>query len=290
MPPLDDGPSPLNWEDYQRDTAAKFKTLLESGSGEKQMQTFLEQHPPMVPGAFPEFSGHGAWPYALITQPPLKGFGHRIPDFMWITRNSGAVQPVLIEIEDPAKPWLAGKGDPRPSHQLTQALNQIRQWSEWLEDNHDLFFKAFGIPPEWRQRSFRPIYFLIYGRKEENPRELAKLRQYLHDEKPNLHLLTYDHLSPNRDHDGYLCVKGDGQGKYEVVAMPATARLHPNDPESWKCVSGRQQVIEAHESISEERKRFLVNYVARCDMWAEAYDDTRQKVLEQAHAELGDTA
>lgn len=276
----------MDWEDYQRATAAEFKSLLDSGAGEKHMQAFLEQHPPMVPGAFPAFSGHGAWPYGLITQPPLKGFGHRIPDFMWITRNSGVVQPVLIEIEDPAKRWLAGRDDRRPSHQLTQALNQIRQWSEWIEDNEDVFFKAFGIPPEWRQRSFRPLYFLIYGRKEENPREIAKLRQYLHDEKRNLYLLTYDHLSPNRDHDSYLCIRGDGQGRYQAVAMPPTTKMHPNDPESWMCVSGRQEVIEAQELITEERKRFLIDHVRRCDMWAETHDEVRERVLAQARAEL----
>lgn len=229
----------------------------------------------MVPGAFPEYSGHGAWPYALITQPPLKGFGRRIPDFMWITRHSGAVQPVMIEIEDPAKPWLVGNDDPRPSHQLTQALNQIRQWSEWLEDNGDLFFKVFAVPPEWKLRSFRPLYILIYGRKGENPREIAKLRQYLQDEKRDLRVLTYDHLTPIRDHDGYLCIKGDGQGQYKAIAMPPTARLHPSDPESWMCVAGRQQVIEADESLTEERREFLIDYVTRCDAWAATYEPGR---------------
>lgn len=274
----------MDWDQYDRETRAEFAELLDSGAGERQMQEFLERNPAMVPAAFPEQTGHGAWPFALITQPQLKGFGHRIPDFMWITRNSGAVHPVLIEIEDPGKPWLANKANPQPSHQLSQALNQIRQWREWLEANEDLFFKSFGIPPEWRARRFRPIYVLIYGRKAENEVEIAKLRQY-QQETHDLMLFTYDHLAPNQKHHDYLTVRGNGGGAYEAVAMPPTARLYANDPESWQVVSGRRAVIAAQPRITEKRRRFLLDYVKRCDAWAEGYEDTKRELMAQARKE-----
>jgi hypothetical protein len=286
MPPYDNGPAPLPWESYEAGVCADLKRMLDSGSGEKEMQRFLECHPPLVPGAFPEFSGHGAWPFALITQPDLKGFGHRIPDFMWITRHSGAVQPVLIEIEDPRKPWLADRKNPRPSYELTQALNQFRQWSEWLHANEDVFFRSFGVPSDWRSRRFRPRYVLIYGRKSEDPVEVPRLRQYLGEQMKDTLLLTFDHLAPIRDHENYLCVEGDGLGSYRAIAAPATARFTPNHPESWRVVSGRLDVVEAIPDITDERKAFLADHLPRCDAWAADYESIQREVVAKARRAL----
>lgn len=282
MPPIDDGPAPMQWSEYEARVEDELAELLRAGVGEKDMQGFLGQHPPLVPGAFPEFSGHGGWPGAMVVQPPLKGFGHRIPDFMWISRHSGAVEPVLVEIEDPNKPWLAGgRGEPRPSHQLTQALNQFRQWEEWLNENLEVFFKAFAIPPEWRRRGFSPRYLLIYGRKGENPEEITKLRRHLRSHQ-NLSTLTYDHLKPIRNHDDYLSLRSDGAGRYEALAMPATARLTPDSPEQWKLISGRMPTVEANIWISSERKEFLRDFLPRCDAWAASYDEVHAEVLREA--------
>jgi hypothetical protein len=65
-------------------------------------------------------------------------------------RPSALVQPVLIEIESPGKRWLAGKGKAaRPSADFTQALNQLRQWEEWLSKpaNHDVLMERPGQGP-----------------------------------------------------------------------------------------------------------------------------------------------
>src|SRR3954464_479610 len=136
---------------------AEYRRLLASDPDESTMQGFLEKHPPLVLGAFPGMVGHGPFPPALIRQPPLRGLGIRLPDFMWITRYTGAVIPVLIEIEAPGKSWISGEKPPRPSADLSHALAQLREWREWFDSpaNRQVFLDCYRIPEAWRSRRFR---------------------------------------------------------------------------------------------------------------------------------------
>ena len=220
----------------------------------------------MIPGAFPGMVGHGGWPGAVITQPPFEGFGHRVPDFMWISRHSGALEPVLIAIEAPGKGWLVDEKNPRQSAELTQALNQFRQWDEWLQNNQEVFFKTFAIPPEWRARRFLPRYLLIYGRRGENDAEIAKLRQYIH-QTTAVTAITYDHLAPLHRQSSYISVKSDGAGLYTAVGMAATARLSPQHPDWWQIIHGRDDMVRSAAWISDERRDYLLEHLARCDAW-----------------------
>src|SRR4051812_27380742 len=108
-PPRDDGPPAWTWDEYEAWLLAQWRALLERRPDAREMQRFLEQHPSLLPGAFPFWGsaggGHGAYPNVLITQPALQGLGKRIPDFLWIARDTASVRPVFIEIEDPKKRW-----------------------------------------------------------------------------------------------------------------------------------------------------------------------------------------
>jgi hypothetical protein len=63
---------------------------------------------------------HGAFPNAVISKPELPGLRRPVPDFMWITKVSGLVYPVMIEIETPAKKWFTAAGI--QTHALSQAV------------------------------------------------------------------------------------------------------------------------------------------------------------------------
>lgn len=40
----------------------------------------------------------------MFTRPLLNGVGKNFaPDFLWVTRSSGLITPILIEIEKPSK-------------------------------------------------------------------------------------------------------------------------------------------------------------------------------------------
>src|SRR5262245_4016189 len=96
-------PPAMAWEKYARLVRRELAALLDANPTEAHMQSLLERHPCLVPGAhgspLTAPSGHGPFPAAVISQPPLPSYGGKVPDFMWITMDSVLLSPVLIEIE-----------------------------------------------------------------------------------------------------------------------------------------------------------------------------------------------
>src|SRR4051812_3539752 len=91
-------PPPMAWQQYDREVKRQWKELLGGDPEEPDVHRFLEQHPSLVPGAFSALgrptSGHGPFMDALITKPPLQALGTKIPDFMWMSRDSAFFNPV----------------------------------------------------------------------------------------------------------------------------------------------------------------------------------------------------
>ena len=136
----------MNWDTYEQLIMAEWGQLLNVDSpAEKDVQSFLERHPSILPGAFNLLggeSGHYPWLSGVISQPPLPSYNRRIPDFMWLSVSSDTEEPVLIEIEAPGKHWFTSSG--KPTAQLTQALDQITEWKAWFGVPHNVeAFKAY---------------------------------------------------------------------------------------------------------------------------------------------------
>jgi Domain of unknown function (DUF4263) len=267
--PEDAGAPPMPWATYTAKAHAELDRLLnESPDREQVFQQFLERHPPFVPFAFPGNLGHGAYLEAMITQPPLKGLGTRVPDFLWIARHSGALMPVLVEIEAPSKKLVSGGKPKQHSAELSQALAQLREWREWLDipANQQVFLDTYQIPLEWRsRRRFQPSYVLVMGRRDEDRDTIGKFRA---DLWPGQTLLTYDHLEPFEKQRNYITVRNDGAGGYGALHMPACADLEPNQAEWWRMIQGREQMVRASEWIDEERRSYLLDRIADWDAWA----------------------
>lgn len=87
----------------------EWRGLLDADPAEPEVQTFLERHPSLIPGATDNIGPHGhhgvCWG-AVIKQPELPGLDRRVPDFMWVRRDTAAVRPILVEIEAPSKRWV----------------------------------------------------------------------------------------------------------------------------------------------------------------------------------------
>jgi hypothetical protein len=90
----------------------QWRALLDSHASqdERLLHAFLERHPSLLPGSHSVDgdSGHGAFPWAVISKPKLPGLSDREPDFMWIATDSESLYPILIEIETPHKQWFYG--------------------------------------------------------------------------------------------------------------------------------------------------------------------------------------
>jgi hypothetical protein len=102
----------MSWDDYERRVIEEWQALLNSEAGceERNIHQFLAKHPSMIP-----WVSRTPFPTALISQPPLVGIGQKIPDFLWIAKDSLNLRPVFIEIESPCKKWFTRADVP---HQL----------------------------------------------------------------------------------------------------------------------------------------------------------------------------
>jgi hypothetical protein len=88
----------------------------------------------MIPGGSGDIGPgghHGSVMGAVFRQPDLVGGGRVFqPDFMWVTRSTSLVTPILIEIEKPSKRWF--RRDGRPTSEFTEAHDQLNDWRSWF--------------------------------------------------------------------------------------------------------------------------------------------------------------
>jgi hypothetical protein len=261
----------MTWDDYELLVRKEFEALLLSDADEKKMQSFLETHPCMVPGAFDLAgglqSGHYPFPTALISQPILPSYTYRKPDFMWLAKNSMEFTPVMIEIESPSKKWFKKKGI--STAELTEAIHQLKDWKVWLENPYNklAFYDYYEIPSRLRKLRFRPRFLLIYGRRLEATADagFANIRSQLqaHDEV----FMTYDRLGPENKLRNLLCVKINKEGYY-AISVPPTLKLGPSNADEWLMINRKQDAVRNSKLIPEPRKDFLVRRFDYWDDWA----------------------
>ena len=224
-------PMPLPWEQYSDHALAEWYALLSREPEEHEVQSFLELHPSMVPGGSGDVGPgghHGSDMGAVFRRPRLKGAGRTFePDFMWITRSSGLITPILIEIEKPTKRWF--RRDGRPTSDFTDAHDQLNDWRSWFarEGNKELFRESFlFLGEKYKDRPLEPQFVLIYGRESEfnfggghgNARELRFKRdqQRTKDEV----FMTFDALRPRYDHSNSMTLTMTPQGPAVYAFSP----------------------------------------------------------------------
>ncbi len=247
-----DAPPPMDVHTYADRVMAEWRSLLDCDPTEPEVQAFLEAHPLLVPGAHLGLgaitpTGHAPFPQALITQPPLRGLTTRVPDFLWLAMDSLVFNPVFIEIEAPGKRWVTSQG--RQHHQLTEALDQIVDWRDWLEKpaNREIFLEGYQVPRLIRERKWQ----LIFGRKSENPRAVARIRRSLLES--NIITYPYEKLEPDLDSANYPCVRCGPNG-YRATMMPPTVVLGPNSAENWSLIAEKERAIEASPWMTADAK------------------------------------
>jgi hypothetical protein len=273
----------MSWADYEMRVKQEWTGLLnsEAGCDERTVHRFLASHPCMVPGAYSMTgpSGHSPFPQALISEAPLAGIGRRIPDFIWLAKNSANFSPVFIEIESPCKRWFTDAGVPH--HHLTEAVNQLAEWQPWLNrpENVAVFYENFQVPDYFKRTlHFRPEFVLIYGRRaefDERP-NLRRLRAQF--ERHGQVVMTFDRLEPAPNCSDYICVTKTSE-RYRALTVPATLQLGPVFADCWSLFDNVAEAIDSNNWISNERKAFLVERTAYWRDWAR--DETRHPSIQR---------
>jgi hypothetical protein len=260
----------MSWDSYAAIIGQEWQALLTNAvTGEKDFQEFFERHPSCLPQMYPVFrrGAHGPYPGAIISQPVLPGFSRKVPDFLYITRDSATVYAVLIEIEHPAKPWATSAG--QQSAEFTQATNQIADWKSWFSDplNIAQFRELYRIPSDWnRSRTFEQKYFLIYGRRTDpSLTEAFNRKRKLLERKNECHM-TYDRIQPNGDLAWCLCAKLDENG-YRAISIPPTMELGPMHAHFGKLIRDKDAAVRANRYLSDVRKQFLITRWPYWDEW-----------------------
>lgn len=227
-------PRPLDWQTYADHVLCAWHELLAGHPTENAVQEFLELHPAMVPGGSGDVGPgghHGSEMSAVFSRPTLKGAGRSYePDFMWITRSSGLVTPILVEIEDPSKRWFNKDG--RPTAKFTAAHDQLNDWRSWFqrEGNAAIFRKEFIFGEHYGNRPLRPQFVLVYGRHHEfefggghvDPGALRFKRDGLRRTDDEV-FLTFDSLRPRYDHGDSLTLRMTATGPVVHAFSPTYA-------------------------------------------------------------------
>lgn len=281
-----DRPLPIPWEDYRHRVLQEWSRLLASAPEEPAIQRFLERHPSMVPGGSGDIGPgghHGSTHMALFSEPELTGAGRDFePDFMWITRSTSLITPILIEIEKPSKRWF--RRDGRPTAAFTSAHDQLNDWRSWFarDANKLLFRERFMFGQRYDDRPLFPYYVLIYGRSEEfgpdgghvDPSALRHKRdqQRLADES----FMTFDSLVPKWNHADAVTIKMTATGA-EAVAFSPMYSTDTNSGLIGQDIRGIAAALDRSVMMTDERRSYLK---ARFEYW------TRRERLMRQNQEL----
>ncbi|MEU7646887.1 Shedu anti-phage system protein SduA domain-containing protein [Streptomyces huasconensis] len=239
------------------------------------MQEFLELHPCFLPGATDNIGPgghHGPSFSAVIRQPPLKGLGPtRVPDFMWVRRDTGAIRPICIEIESPRKMWF-NKGSRTPTAELTQAIDQLTEWKVWFSspENQLIFAKTYA--PRYSHRPVEPQFVLVYGRDSEfraaaSPHANSDYMRQKRDHMPRdrEHYYTYDQLAPEREAVDYATLTCQ-VGAWSLHSVPPTFSTGYHIADMGEVISDPSEGLSRADLMSPERRAYIVE---RWAYWCE---------------------
>ncbi|MBR7830419.1 DUF4263 domain-containing protein [Actinospica sp. MGRD01-02] len=281
-----DRPKSIMWEQYSEQVRAQWAVLLDTNPEEREIQRFLELHPAMIPGGSGDIGPgghHGSDLMAVFREPVITGRGRAFePDFMWVTRSSGLITPILIEIEKPSKRWFLRNG--RPSAEFTQAHDQLNDWRSWFsrDGNAALFRdKYLFLERKYMNRPLKPQFVLIYGRESEfeyegghaNPDDLRYKRDL--QRGPDEAFMTFDALRPRYDQSNSMTLTMTVEGP-EVFAFSPTYGTGPDVGEGALILGDPSEALKRSEMMTEERRAYLAS---RWMYWKQHEADRRAQSL-----------
>lgn len=280
----------MPWGEYVARSLAEWRALLDSDPAEREVQKWLELHPAFLPGGVGDVGPgghHGSEWNAVFREVPLKGLGkNRQPDFMWVTRSSSLVTPILIEIEKPNAKWLKANG--RPTRHMLDALDQLTDWKVWFSrpENQTIFRQTYIFDDDFKSRALEAHYVLIYGRESEfkkggghdDPDWLRYKRDFMRREREQF--MTFDSLKPDSHNEDAVTVSMTTDGA-ELWAVAPTFGTGPAWRDAAVELLGVEDAIDRSAYIEEHRRDYLKG---RVDFWRKAAANERKTVVTDTHS------
>jgi hypothetical protein len=251
--------TPNSQEEYKKHLFKDFQDLLDNhGDDESKFQDFLEKNPMLVPGGNSLFGESGHMPYlnTLIAQPSLNGLIRRIPDFIWLAKDSLTFNPILIEIEAPNKKVFTKSGE--VTAEFTQARSQILEWKSILQQPQNIikFYDEFDLPLSLRKLTFKPYYLLIYGRRHEFESSTTLTHKRSNIMGPDEILMSYDRLDTNPK--GIHAITSTlRNGMYIPKYISPITMVSDAFRELYEAYPDLDSAVENSMYISKSRKQFI---------------------------------
>lgn len=260
-------PRAIDWAVYRDRVMSEWRALLDSDPEEPEVQAFLELHPAMVPGGSGDVGPgghHGSEMRAVFRRPPLKGGRRdREPDFMWVTRSSGLITPILVEIEKPSKRWFTQDG--RPTAKFSEAHDQLNDWRAWfaVPENQALFRDRYLFGDRYRDRGMEPWFVLIYGRHAEfepggghaDPGSLLFKRDGMRGSHEQL--MSFDSLMPRYEHSDTMTVSMAAKGPTPFAFSPMFGTSASTTPMTATVLGDPSEALARSVMMTPRRKAYL---------------------------------
>jgi hypothetical protein len=160
--------------------AEEYTALLDACASEAAVHKFLAARSYFFNGVV------RLWGLSPLYSKIKLGSEHEI-DFVCFDTGSYGPEWRLIEIEGPKKRLFAKSGE--PSAHLLHAIQQVRDWHQWIHDNLDY---ARKLMPQLDY----PLGYVFVGRASElSSSEQRKLRRLAYDNRSILKIHTLDHFT-----------------------------------------------------------------------------------------------
>jgi hypothetical protein len=162
---------------------------------EQVVQDFLEQHTELIPTT--NLLNHHLHFQSVVSKFPL---GTELTtDYVYITKSSDVWRITLVELEAPNKSiFTSDTKKTITSAQFNAALNQIRSWKHYIDDNKSEVIRRLDPllqPINMRRNPIEFHYQLIIGRSEDKNLSVERKKNFRGLMKEaGIDIYTYDQL------------------------------------------------------------------------------------------------
>ncbi len=244
-PKVDPLVSNLTLAQIEKD-ALEFTSILDRNAPEARVHEFLATRSYFFNGILRMFG------WSPLYSKIKLGSDYEV-DFVFVDTGSFGPEWHLIEIESPTRSLFTKSGN--PSAALTHAMQQVRNWHDWV---HDHLEYAKKIMPQIDY----PLSHIFMGRR--NALTLSskkKMRRLLHDHRQIFRIHTLDWFVDSARSVTGIMKKGRGCWFVPMHALNHSdlAKGLPDETQRWLSYQAGDQARRDAESRRENREQ---NYLA----------------------------